>query len=110
MHPAKPRTITPHEAARLQTLPDFFDLDTRKGRGAWARVIGNAVPPLFCVHLISPLLDALPCLAVDESRLIEAAPREHHHPARSSADRRVRRWPRSALLMPRLSSLGCLMA
>ena len=77
VHPAKPRTITPHEAARLQTLPDFFDLDTRKGRGAWARVIGNAVPPLFCVHLISPLLDALPCLAVDESRLIEAAPREH---------------------------------
>ncbi len=31
VHPAKPRTITPHEAARLQTLPDFFDLDTTQG-------------------------------------------------------------------------------
>ena len=60
VHPAKPRTITPHEAARLQTLPDFFDLDTTQGRGAWATVIGNAVPPLLGVHLVEPLLCALP--------------------------------------------------
>lgn len=60
VHPAEPRTLTPHEAARLQTLPDFFDLDIRKGRGVWAKVIGNAVPPLLGVHLIEPLLCALP--------------------------------------------------
>jgi DNA (cytosine-5)-methyltransferase 1 len=60
VHPAKPRTITPHEAARLQTLPDFFDLDMTKGRGAWATVIGNAVPPLVGVHLVEPLLCSLP--------------------------------------------------
>lgn len=60
VHPGLARTLTPHEAARLQTLPDFFDLDTTKGRGAWARVIGNAVPPLLGVHLIEPLLCALP--------------------------------------------------
>lgn len=60
VHPSLARTLTPHEAARLQTLPDFFDLDTSKGRGAWARVIGNAVPPLLGVHLIEPLLRALP--------------------------------------------------
>ena len=59
VHPGAPRTITPHEAARLQTLPDFFDLDETKGRGAWAMVIGNAVPPLLGVHLIEPLLCAL---------------------------------------------------
>lgn len=59
VHPEKPRTITPHEAARLQTLPDFFDLNHHKGRGIWARVIGNAVPPLLCVHLIKPLLRSL---------------------------------------------------
>jgi DNA (cytosine-5)-methyltransferase 1 len=59
VHPSRARTITPHEAARLQTLPDFFDLDTSKGRGAWATVIGNAVPPLLGVHLIEPLLCAL---------------------------------------------------
>lgn len=60
VHPARPRTITPHEAARLQTLPDFYDLDTTKGRGVWASVIGNAVPPLLGVHLLKPLVCALP--------------------------------------------------
>ena len=44
----------------MQTLPDFFDLDDSKGRGAWATVIGNAVPPLLGVHLVEPLLCALP--------------------------------------------------
>jgi DNA mismatch endonuclease (patch repair protein) len=65
VHPAKPRTLTPHEAARLQTLPDFFDLDERQGRGVWATVIGNAVPPLLGVHLVEPLLCALPRLDRD---------------------------------------------
>lgn len=60
VHPAMPRTITPHEAARLQTLPDFFDFDISKGRSAWARVIGNAVPPLLGVHLVEQLLRSLP--------------------------------------------------
>lgn len=59
VHPTLTRTLTPHEAARLQTLPDFFDFDQTKGRGAWARAIGNAVPPLLGVHLIEPLLCAL---------------------------------------------------
>jgi DNA (cytosine-5)-methyltransferase 1 len=49
VHPSRARTLTPHEAARLQTLPDFFDVDASKGRGAWATVIGNAVPPLLGV-------------------------------------------------------------
>jgi DNA (cytosine-5)-methyltransferase 1 len=60
VHPSLARTITPHEAARLQTLPDFFDVDTSKGRGTWATIIGNAVPPLLGVHLVEPLLCALP--------------------------------------------------
>ena len=59
VHPAEPRTITPHEAARLQTLPDFFDLGADKKRGTWAHVIGNAVPPLLGVHVGTPLLLAL---------------------------------------------------
>ena len=80
VHPAKPRTITPHEAARLQTLPDFFDLDSRKGRGVWARVIGNAVPPLFVVHLLAPLLGALPCRAVEATRLVDLTARESTAP------------------------------
>ena len=76
VHPAKPRTLTPHEAARLQTLPDFFDLDTRKGRGVWATVIGNAVPPLFIVHLLAPLLGALPSRTVQETQLVDLTPHE----------------------------------
>ena len=65
VHPGLPRTLTPHEAARLQTLPDFYDLDETKGRGAWAMVIGNAVPPLLGVHLVEPLLLALPAPRVE---------------------------------------------
>lgn len=59
VHPAKPRTITPHEAARLQTLPDFFDLGANNSRRVWAHVIGNAVPPLVGVHIGVPLLNAV---------------------------------------------------
>lgn len=44
IHPAKPRTLTAHEAARLQFFPDFFDFSTVKTRGALAAMIGNAVP------------------------------------------------------------------
>jgi DNA (cytosine-5)-methyltransferase 1 len=60
VHPGLPRTLTPHEAARLQTFPDFYDLDISKGRGDWAKVIGNAVPPLLGAHIVEPLLCALP--------------------------------------------------
>lgn len=59
VHPEEARTITPHEAARLQTLPDFFDLGLSKKRSTWAHVIGNAVPPLLGVHVGTPLLEAL---------------------------------------------------
>jgi len=71
VHPAVARTLTPHEAARLQTLPDFFDLDTKKGRGAWATVIGNAVPPLLGVYLVEPLLCALSA----SGRVVVGAPK-----------------------------------
>ena len=51
VHPSRPRTVTPHEAARLQFIPDFFDFgDTT--RGALSRMIGNAVPPKL-TYLIS---------------------------------------------------------
>ena len=47
VHPSEPRTLTPHEAARLQTLPDFLDFSAVKQRTQLARLIGNAVPPLL---------------------------------------------------------------
>lgn len=56
MHPARPRTITPHEAARLQFLPDFFSFEGVDTRSAWARLIGNAVPPLLTMHIADHVL------------------------------------------------------
>lgn len=51
VHPAQPRTITPHEAARLQTFPDWFDFGENAKRTRMATMIGNAVPPLLMVRL-----------------------------------------------------------
>jgi DNA (cytosine-5)-methyltransferase 1 len=95
VHPARARTITPHEAARLQTLPDFFDLDDSKGRGAWANVIGNAVPPLLGVHLIEALLCALPASrsddpAVENTNLVPRPRRQSGVPPASSEQIRER--------------------
>jgi DNA (cytosine-5)-methyltransferase 1 len=59
VHPKKPRTLTPHEAARLQTFPDFFSFSSVTSRTSWANMIGNAVPPLMGVALGTPLIDAL---------------------------------------------------
>lgn len=50
VHPSQRRTLTPHEAARIQSFPDFFGFGP-PSRGAWARMIGNAVPPLVTVAL-----------------------------------------------------------
>jgi DNA (cytosine-5)-methyltransferase 1 len=43
VHPDAERTLTPHEAARIQFFPDWFDFGDRD-RTAWATLIGNAVP------------------------------------------------------------------
>lgn len=55
VHPKLRRTITPHEAARLQFIPDFFSFGDA-GRSAMADMIGNAVPTklsyLAALHLL----------------------------------------------------------
>ncbi len=45
LHPELARTITPHEAARLQFFPDWFSFERLRTRRELARAIGNAVPP-----------------------------------------------------------------
>lgn len=50
IHPGVRRTVTPHEAARLQSFPDSYDfqLGSRPPpRSLFAKVIGDAVPPLL---------------------------------------------------------------
>ena len=44
VHPSERRTLTAHEAARLQFFPDFFDFSGVGKRGELATMIGNAVP------------------------------------------------------------------
>lgn len=51
VHPWDKRVITPHEAARLQFIPDFFRFGT-SGRVGLQRMIGNAVPPKL-VYIIA---------------------------------------------------------
>ena len=47
VHPSRRRVITPHEAARLQTLPDFVNFGSASARKHLAKLIGNSVPPLL---------------------------------------------------------------
>ena len=51
VHPQRRRTITPHEAARLQTFPDWYRFGEDTRRGVLAKAIGNAVPPLLMIAL-----------------------------------------------------------
>ena len=44
VHPSRRRTITAHEAARLQYIPDWFSFAHVRQRTALAHMIGNAVP------------------------------------------------------------------
>ena len=45
MHPSEARALTPHEAARLQGFPDYFQFSLCTKRAELATMIGNAVPP-----------------------------------------------------------------
>lgn len=59
VHPAEARTLTPHEAARLQGFPDYFSFDDVERRGALATMIANAVPPQLVAGILGPVLRAL---------------------------------------------------
>lgn len=56
VHPSSPRTLTPHEAARLQFLPDFMDFSGVEQRGDLATMIGNAVPPVLTIAVVEALI------------------------------------------------------
>jgi DNA (cytosine-5)-methyltransferase 1 len=57
VHPRQRRTITPHEAARLQFLPDFMDFSTVTSRSDLATMIGNAAPPMLTIAVVGALID-----------------------------------------------------
>lgn len=55
LHPSESRVITPHEAARIQDLPDWLDFSMVEKRGELHKMIGNAVPPRLSKELIVKL-------------------------------------------------------
>ncbi|MBM7817780.1 DNA (cytosine-5)-methyltransferase 1 [Cellulosimicrobium cellulans] len=56
-HPSQPRTLTPHEAARIQGFPDYFQFDATVTRTQLSVIIGNAVPPALSRVLTTRLLE-----------------------------------------------------
>ena len=58
MHPSLPRALTPHEAARLQGFPDYFEFVPLPTRAEMATMIGNAVPPALARAVFKQLLTA----------------------------------------------------
>jgi len=58
-HAKEARVLTPHEAARVQTFPDFFSFEKIQKRTDLHDLIGNAVPPLMASHVLSGLIKTL---------------------------------------------------
>ena len=60
IHPLRPRVITPHEAARIQSFPDTFtfvvDAAVPPSRTALGKWIGDAVPALMGYAATLPLM------------------------------------------------------
>jgi DNA (cytosine-5)-methyltransferase 1 len=57
VHPLLRRTLTPHEAARLQFLPDFMDFSSVVRRSDLATMIGNAAPPILTISIMQALIE-----------------------------------------------------
>jgi len=57
VHPTMRRLITPHEAARIQGFPDYFDFTKSSGLTSLRTMIGNAVPPPLMLAVVGALLD-----------------------------------------------------
>lgn len=55
VHPLRPRMITPHEAARIQGFPDWFDFSAVSSRVSLQTMIGNAVIPKVAAVLANHL-------------------------------------------------------
>jgi DNA (cytosine-5)-methyltransferase 1 len=55
VHPRRRRTLTPHEAARLQFLPDAMRFESVTKRTELATMIGNVAPPALTMTVVQAL-------------------------------------------------------
>ncbi len=58
IHPQEHRVVTPREAARLQSFPDWFEFSTPKTHAH--QQIGNAVPPLLAYFIAGVVKRSFP--------------------------------------------------
>lgn len=58
LHPKRKRVITPHEAARIQGLPDWLDYSEIKLRSNLQKMIGNAVPPALSRRFVLSAMES----------------------------------------------------
>ena len=72
VHPSLARTITPHEAARLQSIPDNWDFSGARSRRSLAKLIGNAVPPPLTRSVVAGVLSLYPGLLVQPAQVAAA--------------------------------------
>ena len=68
VHPSRPRVITPHEAARLQMLPDFVNFSVVQTRKQLAKMIGNSVPPPLTYELGKRLIPHLKDISASDNQ------------------------------------------
>lgn len=64
MHPDKARALTPHEAARIQGFPDYFEFMPLPPRDSLAMMIANAVPPELARRTFAEILPKLTGIAI----------------------------------------------